>query len=58
LPVQVRLARGEREDIAEIGNILVAGQDGTYVPLGQLARASHIGITPETVTLRWSGQPR
>jgi len=37
LPVQVRLARGEREDIAEIGNILVAGQDGTYVPLGQLA---------------------
>ena len=28
------------------------------VPLGQLARASHIGITPETVTLRWSGDPR
>jgi hypothetical protein len=27
-------------------------------PLGQLARASHIGITPETVTLRWSGQSR
>jgi copper/silver efflux system protein len=37
LPVQVRLARGEREDIAEISNILVAGKDGTYVPLGQLA---------------------
>ena len=28
------------------------------VPLGQLAGASHIGITPETVTLRWSGRPR
>jgi len=28
------------------------------VPLGQLARASHIGITPETVTLRWSGETR
>lgn len=25
-------------------------------PLAQLARASHIGITPETVTLRWSGR--
>lgn len=24
-------------------------------PLGQLARARHIGITPEEVTLRWSG---
>lgn len=27
-------------------------------PLGHLARASHIGITPETVTLRWSGKQR
>lgn len=27
-------------------------------PLGQLARASHIGITPENVTLRWSGSSR
>jgi len=25
-------------------------------PLAQLASASHIGITPETVTLRWSGR--
>lgn len=24
-------------------------------PLWQLSRASHIGVTPETVTLRWSG---
>jgi hypothetical protein len=28
------------------------------VPLGQLAAASHIGITPEEVTLRWSGGSR
>lgn len=28
------------------------------VPLGQLAGASHIGITPEEVTLRWSGGSR
>jgi hypothetical protein len=28
------------------------------VPLGQLSRAEYIGITPETVTLRWSGQAR
>lgn len=27
-------------------------------PLGELATASHIAITPETVTLRWSGRPR
>ena len=27
-------------------------------PLGQLAGASHIGITPEEVTLRWSGGSR
>lgn len=27
-------------------------------PLGELASASHIGITPETVTLRWSGRAR
>lgn len=27
-------------------------------PLGQLARASYIGVSPETVTLRWSGTGR
>jgi hypothetical protein len=27
-------------------------------PLGQLARASYIGVTPETVTLRWSDSGR
>jgi Cu(I)/Ag(I) efflux system membrane protein CusA/SilA len=37
LPVQVRLARDERDDIEALGNIPVAGRDGTHVPLGQLA---------------------
>jgi Cu(I)/Ag(I) efflux system membrane protein CusA/SilA len=37
LPVQVRLQRGERDDMAALGRILVAGKDGSYVPLGQLA---------------------
>ncbi len=37
IPVQARLQRSERDDITELGNILVAGRDGTYVPLGQIA---------------------
>ncbi|MBJ7326069.1 MAG: efflux RND transporter permease subunit [Chthoniobacterales bacterium] len=37
LPVQVRLAREDRDDINKLGRILVAGRDGVYVPLGQLA---------------------
>lgn len=37
IPVQVRLQRDERDDIAELGRIPVAAKDGSYVPLGQLA---------------------
>lgn len=37
IPVQVRLQRGERDDIAELGRIPVAAKDGSHVPLGQLA---------------------
>ncbi|MBE2179564.1 MAG: efflux RND transporter permease subunit, partial [Chthoniobacterales bacterium] len=36
-PVQVRLERGERDEIDSLSRILVAGRDGAYVPLGQLA---------------------
>jgi len=32
--------------------------DALAAPLRELATASHIGITPESVTLRWSGRPR
>jgi Cu(I)/Ag(I) efflux system membrane protein CusA/SilA len=37
-PIQVRLAREEREDIEQFGSILVSGMDGKYIPLGQIAR--------------------
>ena len=35
-PIQVRLARDERDDIERIGDILVATPAGKYIPLGQL----------------------
>ena len=41
-----------------VGRQLESLGSALAVPLGQLARASHIGITPETVTLRWSGNSR
>lgn len=37
IPVQVRLDREERDDISALGDILVAGKNGAYVPLGTLA---------------------
>jgi len=37
IPVQVRLDRDERGDIGTLGDILVAGKNGAYVPLGTLA---------------------
>lgn len=37
IPVQVRLDREERDDIGVLGDILVAGKNGAYVPLGTLA---------------------
>ena len=36
-PIQVRMARDERDDIERLGDILVATPAGKYVPLGQLA---------------------
>ena len=57
-----RLSVG-RLPLPSLAGLLVERQfeslaDALSVPLGRLARASHIGITPETVTLRWSGQSR
>ncbi len=37
-PIQLRLDRGERDDIENLGNILVPRPDGGSVPLGQVAR--------------------
>ncbi len=36
-PIQLRLARDEREDIEKIGGILIPTKDGFSVPLGQVA---------------------
>jgi Cu(I)/Ag(I) efflux system membrane protein CusA/SilA len=36
-PIQVRLARDERDDIERLGDILVATPSGKHIPLGQLA---------------------
>ena len=36
-PIQLRLARGEREDIEQLGSILIPTREGFSVPLGQVA---------------------
>lgn len=36
-PIQVRLARGERDDIERLGDILLASPAGMQIPLGQVA---------------------
>jgi hypothetical protein len=52
-----------RLPLPSVAGVLVQRQfdnlaEALAVPLGQLASASHIGITPEQVTLRWSGGSR
>ena len=37
-PIQVRLQRGERDDIERLGEILVSTPSGKFIPLGQLAK--------------------
>jgi Cu(I)/Ag(I) efflux system membrane protein CusA/SilA len=36
IPIQVRIERGERDDIERLGDIAVPVGDGKYVPLGQV----------------------
>jgi Cu(I)/Ag(I) efflux system membrane protein CusA/SilA len=36
-PIQVRVAREERDDLERLGDLLVATPSGKYIPLGQLA---------------------
>ncbi|MFM1769384.1 MAG: hypothetical protein RJA22_1913 [Verrucomicrobiota bacterium] len=36
-PIQVRLARDERDDLERLGEVLVAGPGGRQIPLGQVA---------------------
>jgi len=37
-PIQVRLERGEREDLERLGDVLVATPAGKQIPLGQVAK--------------------
>jgi Cu(I)/Ag(I) efflux system membrane protein CusA/SilA len=43
-PIQVRVAREERDDIERLGDILIATPAGMHIPLGQVANiARHLG---------------
>jgi Cu(I)/Ag(I) efflux system membrane protein CusA/SilA len=41
-PIQVRLERSERDEIDQLGNILVATPSGKMIPLGQLATIKRV----------------
>lgn len=41
-PIQVRLQRSERDEIEELGHILVATPAGQFIPLGQLATIKRV----------------
>jgi copper/silver efflux system protein len=38
IPIQVRLARGERDDIERLGDILISMPEGKFIPLGDVAK--------------------
>jgi len=38
IPIQVRLERGERDDISRLGDVLVPTPEGKYLPLGSVAK--------------------
>jgi Cu(I)/Ag(I) efflux system membrane protein CusA/SilA len=48
IPIQVRLARDERDDIEKLGDILVPMGMGKYIPLGQVATISR-DIGPDEI---------
>ncbi len=37
-PIQVRVERGERDDIERLGELLIATPSGKFIPLGQVAK--------------------
>lgn len=41
-PIQVRVERGERDDIERLGDLLVATPAGSHIPLGQLATIKRV----------------
>jgi len=42
LPIQVRLQRAERDDLSELGQLLVAAPSGQFIPLGQVAAIKRV----------------
>ncbi len=40
IPVQVRLERGERDDLERLGDVLVPTPDGKFIPLGSVSKIS------------------
>ena len=48
-PIQVRLERGEREDIERLRDVLVATPSGKHIPLGQLAKIQRT-VGPSEIT--------
>lgn len=64
-PVRVRYPRERRHDVEELARVLVAGSDGTQVPLGELAEITYVRgadmIRSEntflTAYITFSGQP-
>jgi Cu(I)/Ag(I) efflux system membrane protein CusA/SilA len=38
IPIQVRLERGERDDLERLGDLLVSVPEGKFIPLGEVAK--------------------
>ncbi|HEY3761149.1 MAG TPA: CusA/CzcA family heavy metal efflux RND transporter [Verrucomicrobiae bacterium] len=48
IPIQVRLARDERDDIEKLGDILVPTGMGKFIPLGQVATINRV-VGPDEI---------
>ncbi len=48
IPVQVRLERGERDDLERLGDVLVPTPDGKFIPLGSVAKISR-AVGPDEI---------
>ena len=48
VPVQVRLERGERDDIERLGDILISMPEGKFIPLGSVAKISR-AVGPDEI---------
>jgi len=48
IPIQVRLERGERDDIERLGDVLVSMPEGKFIPLGSVAKISR-AVGPDEI---------